>query len=225
MLPFAVATSIFDGEDAMEKQRTVWVVGNNGLAGSIVQELRSETGEEQVLVRLISGRELVIPRSELVLQSEGTYYVNLSPEDLERQRGAAATGEGETLVVPVVEETLSVQKRAVPTGVVRVHKTVREREEVVDQPLMREQVDVERVAVNQVVQVAPEVRREGDVLIIPVLEEVLVVEKRLMLKEEIRLTLRKGEFREPQSVTLRSEEVSVERSQVTPPESGGTDHA
>ena len=57
------------------------------------------------------------------------------------------------------------------------------------------------------------------------MEEVLVVEKRLMLKEEIRLTMQKGEFREPQTVTLRSEEVSIERSQVTPPESGGTDNA
>jgi uncharacterized protein (TIGR02271 family) len=209
----------------MEKQRTAWVVGNNGLAGSIVQELRSETGEEQVLVRLISGRELVLPRSELVMQSEGTYYVNLAPEDLERQLGVAATGESETLVVPVVEESLSVRKRAVPTGVVRVHKTVREREEVVDEPLMRERVDVERVAVNRVVEAAPEVRREGDVLIIPVLEEVLVVEKRLMLKEEIRLTMQKGEFREPQTVTLRSEEISIERSQVTGLEAGGTDPA
>jgi uncharacterized protein (TIGR02271 family) len=209
----------------MEKQRTAWVVGNNGLAGSIVQELRSETGEEQVLVRLISGRELVLPRSELVMQSEGTYYVNLAPEDLERQLGAGATREGETLVVPVAEETLSVQKRAVPTGVVRVHKTVREREEVVDEPLMRELVDVERVVVNRVVEAAPEVRREGDVLIIPVLEEVLVVEKRLMLKEEIRITLQKGEFREPQTVTLRSEEISIERSQVTGLEAGGTDPA
>jgi uncharacterized protein (TIGR02271 family) len=209
----------------MEKQRTAWVVGNNGLAGSIVQELRSEAGEEQVLVRLISGRELVLPRSELVLQSEGTYYVNLAPEDLEQQHSAGAAREGEALVVPVIEERLAVHKRAVPTGVVRVHKTVREREEVVDEPLMREQVDVERVALNQVVEAAPEVRREGDVLIIPVLEEVLVVEKRLLLKEEIRISMRKGEFREPQTVTLRTEEVSIERSAVVPQETGGTDHA
>ncbi len=209
----------------MNEQHTTWVVGNNGLAGSIVRELRSETGEEQVLVRLISGRELVLPRSELVEQSPGTYYVDLAPDDLERQVGTTTMREGETLVVPVLEETLAVQKRVVPTGVVRVHKTVREREEVVDEPLMREQVDVERVAINQVVQAAPEVRREGDVLIIPVLEEVLVVEKRLLLKEEIRITMRKGEFHEPQSVTLRTEEISIQRSEVAERQAGGTDNA
>lgn len=209
----------------MSEQRTVWVVGNNGLAGSIVRELRSETGEEQVLVRLISGRELVLPRHELVVQSEGTYYVNLSPEDLDRQLGAVAMREGEALVVPVLEETLDVQKRSMATGVVRVHKTVREREEVIDEPLLREQVDVERVGINQVVAQAPEVRREGDVLIIPVLEEVLVVEKRLLLKEEIRITLRKGEFHDPQTVTLRSEEISIERSEPAEPAADGTDRA
>lgn len=206
----------------MNEQRTVWVVGNNGLAGSLVRELRSEAGEEQVLVRLISGRELVLPRRELVMQSEGTYYVNLSPEDLESQLGTAAAREGEALVVPVLEERLQVQKRTVTTGVVRVHKTVREREEIVDEPLMREQVDVERVDINQVVAEAPEVRREGDVLIIPVLEEVLVVEKRLLLKEEIRISMRKGEFHNPQTVTLRSEEISIQRSEAVEREAGGT---
>ncbi|MBC8077906.1 MAG: YsnF/AvaK domain-containing protein [Chloroflexales bacterium] len=209
----------------MSEQRTVWVVGNNGLAGSIVRELRSETGEEQVLVRLISGRELVLPRHQLAAQSEGTYYVNLSPEDLDRQLGAVATREGEALVVPVLEETLDVQKRTVATGVVRVHKTVREREEVIDEPLLREQVDVERVGINQVVAQAPEVRREGDVLIIPVLEEVLVVEKRLLLKEEIRISLRKGEFHSPQTVTVRSEEITIERSEPAEQAADGTDHA
>jgi len=69
--------------------------------------------------------------------------------------------------------------------------------------------------VNRVVSVAPEVRHEGDVMIVPVLEEVLVVEKRLMLREELRITRRKDEAREPQRVTLRTEQVEVTRDEPT----------
>jgi len=55
-----------------------------------------------------------------------------------------------------------------------------------------------------------EVRTEGDTTIYPVLEEVMVVEKRLMLREEIHVTKRHEEFRDPQHLTLRKEELDVD---------------
>jgi stress response protein YsnF len=55
-------------------------------------------------------------------------------------------------------------------------------------------------------------RTEGETTIIPVMEEVLVVEKRLRLKEELHVTRRRTEHRDPQRVTLRSERVEVERT-------------
>jgi stress response protein YsnF len=55
-----------------------------------------------------------------------------------------------------------------------------------------------------------EVRHEGNTTIIPIYEEVLVVEKGLMLKEEIRITKRTTETHQPQQVITRSEEVIVE---------------
>ena len=51
-------------------------------------------------------------------------------------------------------------------------------------------------------------------MIVPLLEEVLVVEKRLMLKEELRITKRRVEDYQSQKVTLRSEEAVVERFEV-----------
>ena len=116
-------------------------------------------------------------------------------------------------VVPVVEEELTVGKREVETGRVRVTKLVHEEQRVVDQPVATEEVVVERVPVNRVVQGPVEVRHEGDTTIIPLLEEVLVVEKRLMLREEVRITKRRTETRRPQNVTLRKEDVKVERVQ------------
>jgi uncharacterized protein (TIGR02271 family) len=88
---------------------------------------------------------------------------------------------------------------------------VNEREEVVEQPTMREDVDVERVAIGRVVDTVPAVREEGDTLIIPVLEEMLVVEKRLVLKEEIRVTKRRTTETEQVRVVLSEEQVTIEQ--------------
>jgi len=115
-------------------------------------------------------------------------------------------------VIPVVREELDVGKRRVETGRgVRVHKTVQERQAVVDEPLAKDEVRVERVKVERTVEAPVDVRYEGDTMIIPVLEEVLVVQKRLVLKEEIRVTRRRSETRAPQRVTLRSEDAEIER--------------
>lgn len=114
-------------------------------------------------------------------------------------------------VVPVIEEELRVGRRVIETGRVRVSKTVHEREEVVDEPLMREEFDVERVPVEVYVDAPVGPWHDGETLVIPVVEEVLFVEKRLVVREEIRITRRSEEEHRPQRVTLLSEEVSVER--------------
>lgn len=115
-------------------------------------------------------------------------------------------------VIPVLEEELEVGTRRVETGGgVRVDKTVEEREASIDEPLTKEEVEVERVAVDRAVDGPVAVRYEGDTMIVPVLEEVLVVEKRLVLKEEIRITRRRSEVHAPQRVVLRREHATVER--------------
>ena len=119
--------------------------------------------------------------------------------------------ETELTVIPVIEESAVVTKRVVDRGGVRITKLVHEREETIDEPVWQERVTVERVQVNQPVEHAPAVRRDGDTLIIPILEEVVVVEKRLVLKEELRVTMQRVSRRQPQSVTLRREEAVVER--------------
>ncbi len=81
---------------------------------------------------------------------------------------------------------------------------------MVDEPGFEEHVEVERVPINQVIDQPAVTRREGDTLIIPVMEEVLVVEKRLILKEEVRITTRRSEVRDTQRVTLRREDTIVE---------------
>lgn len=124
---------------------------------------------------------------------------------------SSAAVDEERLVVPVIAEEMQVEKRRVAIGGLRVHKTVQERTETIDEPLIEERVDVERVPINQFVDAPPPMRYEGDVMIVPLVEEIFVVEKRLVLREELRIKKHRVETRKPQTVTLRREEATLER--------------
>lgn len=104
-----------------------------------------------------------------------------------------------------------IRKNPVTTGIVRLTKHVTEREEVVNEPVYSERVEIERVPVNRRLDQPAESRYEGNTLVIPVMEEILVVEKRIMLKEEVPITRLREEQRNSQPVTLRQEEITVER--------------
>jgi uncharacterized protein (TIGR02271 family) len=82
---------------------------------------------------------------------------------------------------------------------------------VVEQPLESMEVEVERIAIDREIDTAPEIRNDGDTMIIPIVEERLVVEKRLFLLEEVHVHRRRVVTQFRQNVTLRSQEVVVER--------------
>lgn len=114
-------------------------------------------------------------------------------------------------VIPVIQEQTTVSKRVVETGRVRISKHVREYEEIVDVPHYQEEVKVEHVPVEKFVNEAPVVRTEGDVTIIPVVEERYVVEKRLFVVEELHVRKERHESHNPQNVKVLKEHVEVER--------------
>jgi uncharacterized protein (TIGR02271 family) len=113
--------------------------------------------------------------------------------------------------LPVAEERVSVAKRWVAAGRVRVRTETELIEEDVGLDLQGDDVEIERVSIGRQVDEAPQVRQEDGVTIIPVLEEVLVVEKRLVLKEELRLKRRVTTERVEVPVTLRKQRAVVER--------------
>lgn len=122
--------------------------------------------------------------------------------------------DGDRMVVPVRQEQLHVDKRRVDTGQgVRVHKAVVEQPCHIDEALLRDEIAVTHVPIDKIIPLsdAPASRYEGDTLIVPVLEEVLVVEKCLRLKEEIRIERRQHTERHTETVLLKSEEISIER--------------
>lgn len=111
---------------------------------------------------------------------------------------------------PVAEEELTLGKRRVETGITRVTTKVTDNEQVVEQPLMKENVDVRHVTINRFIDSPVQTRTEGDTIIVPVMEEVLVVEKKLRLKEEIHITRQTEVITQTHKETLRKEEVIVE---------------
>ncbi|AKF03601.1 DUF2382 domain-containing protein [Sandaracinus amylolyticus] len=116
------------------------------------------------------------------------------------------------VVIPVVDERAEIERRLVDTAEVHVRKRVTERVEQVVPDGFREEVAIERVAVDRYVDVAPGDRMEGDVLVVPIVEEVVVVQKRLVLREELHIRKRRVPIESaPQEVVLRREDVEIER--------------
>lgn len=136
--------------------------------------------------------------------------------DLTSQESLATTG-STPLVLPVLSEELSVSKRQFVTGIVRIRKVVHEREEFFDQPVIQSKLEIERVPMNRVVEGPLPVRQDGETTIYSVVEEVLVVTKQYLLKEEVRVTQRVSEVASPQRILLRTEELVIEREQITDP--------
>jgi len=121
----------------------------------------------------------------------------------------------ETLI-PLHAEELSVTKEKVETGRVHVGTVTRTHQEVVEEDLSRDRVEIERIPVNQTIDAMPEVRQDGNVTIVPVVEEILVLQRRLVLREEIHIRRIHSTEKYREAVTLRRQEAVISRTPSTP---------
>jgi uncharacterized protein (TIGR02271 family) len=149
-------------------------------------------------------RQVIVPTTLLVLQEDGSYRIPLSLAALEE-------GTAEILVLPVVAEEVTLQKRRVETGRVRVSTTIEAEQVNIDELLHSEEVEVQRIPVNRPLAEPLDVRFEGDTIIVPVMEEVLQVSKQLILLEEVHITKRRRHVQDNREVTLRRQKVQVDR--------------
>lgn len=181
------------------------VIRHDGVKGTIIQE--QEQGG--VLIEFDDGSQMIVPLEILAYQEDGGYY--LLDEKLEASESFDNPNADE-MVIPVIQEELDIETENIVRQVVRVHKRVETREETVNTTLNHEEVIVERIPANSLIEeTVPKIRKEKGVLIIPVIEEVLVVEKRLLLKEEVRISKRRTKSTTPQKILLRREVVEIER--------------
>lgn len=130
-----------------------------------------------------------------------------TPEELTRN-----PSEEQSLSIPVIEEEVKIGKQVIERGKITLTKEVHEEEETLELPETHEEIEIERVPINKYVgSDAPQVRQEGNTTIYPVLKEVPVVVKRLMVVEEVRVTKHVRKTTSTEKVSLRKEEVKVNR--------------
>ena len=147
----------------------------------------------------------------------GTFGAGAALARLDWNNGVAAVRDDKTshsAVLPLVIEEVVVSKREVLKGKTRVRIVTDTLEERVRTELSGEDVEIQHVAVNRYVEPGddvPEARTENGVMIVPVLEEVVVVEKRLLLKEEIHIRRNPTVVVSETPVSLRKQRAIVER--------------
>jgi uncharacterized protein (TIGR02271 family) len=140
------------------------------------------------------------------------------PNDGGRERSFSehsSANSTDNLKLTLLAEELTVGKEAVETGRVRVSKHTHTREVAVDEALLRESAEIETIPIGRQIFEMPSVRHEGETIIVPIVEEVIHTERRLMLKEEVRITRKKTTEQFHDRVTLRYQEAVVTRVQST----------
>jgi uncharacterized protein (TIGR02271 family) len=139
------------------------------------------------------------------------------PSRTEDDRAPDQTGE---TVIPLLAEEVAVAKQVIETGRVQVSRVTHEREQLIDELLAHNTVEIDRTPIDRQIDAMPAVRDEGDTIVIPIVEEVLVIERRLLLKEEVRVRRVRSTERHQESVTLRHHEAVITRLPAEPPAAG-----
>ena len=183
----------------MPELRKFPVFSEAGRVGSLTAAARFLDNRAEKVIELDSGGQVSLPADALTVQQDGSFFVKESslPKP-EVQKDAAFFREpaplrGTAPSAPVREtaslkekDPLPAAKPEPPTAQMTSPPPGKNSE-----PMFREEYNIERVAVGKIVTDTPVQRQEGDTLILPVTEEVLVTEKRLLLREEIRITRRR----------------------------------
>jgi len=198
----------------MSRYQQFQVIDPDGVRATLLTTSRFLDGDRQKLIRTEDGNEVFVPNELLQPMNDNSFRLTTPLRSLLGHPEPAPEKElNSPAIIPEIEEQLQVGRQKVEIGRIRLRKRVEESSAVVDEPLLQENFRVDRVPVNRILADgnAPQPRYEGEVLILPVLEEVLVVEKRLVLREEIRVTPDRREVRDPQTHALRREHIDVER--------------
>ena len=125
----------------------------------------------------------------------------------------SADARGQAAVVPLMEERVEVATAVTPVGAVRVRIETDEGVERVAVADVREEYQRSVRAIGEPAAARRDPYLDGDELVVPVYEERVVVERRLFLKEEIRLRRARHVFQEHHDVPVRRERAVFERLQ------------
>jgi uncharacterized protein (TIGR02271 family) len=108
------------------------------------------------------------------------------------------------------EEELVVHREMRDVGVAHIRTRIEEVPARIEVDAISEEVEVEHVPIGEVVSERSEPYEDGDVLIVPVYEEQLVVTKRLLLRENLRIRRVRTTQRQLFEDTLRRERADID---------------
>ncbi len=153
------------------------VFGKNGRLGTLTAAARFLDNRSEKTIQLEQGGEISVPAESLEVQADGSFFLREPPQ--------AEIPVEQAVAEPKVAVN---QPEAGPAAPINM--------DGVGHEFYQEGYTIERVKVERLIQEPVSQRQEGDTLILPVVEEVLVVEKRLMLREEIRITRKRDAVKE-----------------------------
>ena len=131
------------------------------------------------------------------------------PEGQIRAEGDRCDG-GQAARLQLREEQLHIHKHLMVAGEVRVRKEVRTEHRTIEVPVSREEIVIERLAPAEAPVTAADFA-PGEVIRIPLMREQVVVEKRPVVREEVRVGKRVVQETERVGGEVRKEEVRIER--------------
>jgi hypothetical protein len=180
----------------------------SGLTGSVFRRARFLDRTDVNRIRLSDGTEFEVPSNAVRVQPDGSFVYDDSaaPRETSAPRDVAGPRDsgGRENAAP---RDAAPDIRAAPP-----EKPVARRangEYTLDDALFSDDVTVERIPVNRLLDAPAETRQEGETTVIPVMEEVITIQKRLFLREEVRITRRRTEVREPRKILMDGAQTKI----------------
>jgi uncharacterized protein (TIGR02271 family) len=159
--------------------------------------------ESSLIGRLPDNTVVTVPIQFLKAKNNQRYILSRSFQDFTDE-----------ILIPVVKEEPVIKKRKVDRTRIKIKKSVTEEPKSVQENLASENYDIKRMPLGEIRETPAEVRIEGDVTIIPVQEEILVTQKKILVREEIHIRKFKSEKTENVTVNLKKEEVTIDRKKI-----------
>ncbi len=189
--------------------KPIRIKGSTEVASAAVDEHGNlDLSDPWTTVVLPSQRMLQIPTEQIKKDSDGTLTLPFSLEDLGLDQPLSLGSH----VIPVMQEELEIGKESVVTATVSVETSTAEQIHRISEELLKESVHVERRPMNQEVAGPLPTREEGTTTIIPLVEEVLVIQRRYVLREEVRITRLQEAVPVEKEITLRTQSAEVKKT-------------
>jgi len=188
---------------------------DTGMTGTITEVLADfPDAEGGVRVAWDGAHATVVPRRALVVEHD-RIVVRTDTETRTMETGTVerAVVGSEAMVVPVIEEVLTTETPWREAGTVTLHLRTEETPETVEEYVTREELEIAEVAVGRVLAdgEVPAQRQEGETLIIPVIEERLVMVKQRVLIKEMRVSKRSRTESRQVTEIVRRQRVEIDR--------------